>query len=689
MSNDRPSGGPSSGLSALGAAFNRRLADPYLFYTATLAPVVVLVAGLSGGQGDVLLALVLSTAAIGFQTLLSLLHDRFARRLAWRLLRLGLPLLYVASAVPLIGGEALPLLALFAPVVAGAAAIGLVEGWTIAAVATLVYLVPQLGSLASSAVVAQRGVTLAAVVILLAFGTRRIVRALQEALREARLATIAERRRSRQIEGLDEISRLLATAGPSEELLADVVRNVSKRFGYPHVSLYLGDGSEVRLVAQHGYAEALPAFDMHTGVAGRVLRTREVAFVSDVSADPDYVAAELRATSLICAPLLVDGMLFGVLNIETSGTRRLDETDRTLVRIIAGRIGVAVALGRDRQALAARADLFRDIERFGHDVSASLAIDSLAALLLDAIGRVVAADILAVTLLDRSAARYFVRAVRGVPDEAVGREILPGEGLAGRAIESRTLVIDDAFTPEKNPASVRALPVPALTHGIGVPLVRDGVVVGALTIGRTRDGADFSELEIEGLQLLARHAALAVANAFLHADVGELAIRDALTGLYNRRHFDEALEHVLARHRRQRLGGSRPVSAIMFDLDRFGAFNKEHGHHVGDAVLRAFAEVLRSRFRESDLVARVGGEEFVVVLEGATRDEAVVAADEVRELLAARRVRGDDGTELQVTVSAGCAELDPADASREGLLRTADVGMFMAKRAGRDRVVAA
>jgi diguanylate cyclase (GGDEF)-like protein len=301
----------------------------------------------------------------------------------------------------------------------------------------------------------------------------------------------------------------------------------------------------------------------------------------------------------------------------------------------------------------------------------------------------VAADILAVTLLDRSAARYFVRAVRGVPDEAVGREILPGEGLAGRAIESRTLVIDDAFTPEKNPASVRALPVPALTHGIGVPLVRDGVVVGALTIGRTRDGADFSELEIEGLQLLARHAALAVANAFLHADVGELAIRDALTGLYNRRHFDEALEHVLARHRRQRLGGSRPVSAIMFDLDRFGAFNKEHGHHVGDAVLRAFAEVLRSRFRESDLVARVGGEEFVVVLEGATRDEAVVAADEVRELLAARRVRGDDGTELQVTVSAGCAELDPADASREGLLRTADVGMFMAKRAGRDRVVAA
>jgi diguanylate cyclase (GGDEF)-like protein len=292
-----------------------------------------------------------------------------------------------------------------------------------------------------------------------------------------------------------------------------------------------------------------------------------------------------------------------------------------------------------------------------------------------------------VTLLDRGDGRYVVRGARGVPDEVIGREIKPGEGLAGRAIRDRALVIDDAMDVSRYPASVRDLEVPALSHGAGVPLVRDGVVVGAFTIGRA-DGDGFTDLELEGLALLAGSAALAVANAFLHADVAELAVRDPLTGLFNRRHFDEALERMLAARRRERLSGWRPLSAITFDLDHFGAFNKEHGHQVGDLVLRAFAEVLRERFRATDLVARLGGEEFIVVLDGADLAQAVMAADEVRRLLAARTVEVDD-RRLRMTVSAGCAELDATDPSRESLLRTADVALFMAKRAGRDRVVAA
>ena len=189
--------------------------------------------------------------------------------------------------------------------------------------------------------------------------------------------------------------------------------------------------------------------------------------------------------------------------------------------------------------------------------------------------------------------------------------------------------------------------------------------------------------------MLAGHAALAVANAFLHREVEELAIRDGLTNLYNRRYFDEAFERILAGRKREGLTGWRPLSVIMFDLDRFGAFNKEHGHQVGDDVLRVFADVLQSRFRASDLVARLGGEEFVVVLAGASRDQAIAAADDVRAQLATRSIRGADGEQLAITVSAGCAELDPAAPSSEELLRTADVALFMAKRAGRDRVVAA
>ena len=168
-----------------------------------------------------------------------------------------------------------------------------------------------------------------------------------------------------------------------------------------------------------------------------------------------------------------------------------------------------------------------------------------------------------------------------------------------------------------------------------------------------------------------------------------LAIRDGLTGLYNRRHFDAAFDQILATHRRHHTGDDvHGLSVILFDLDHFGLFNKEHGHQVGDDVLRRFADVLRSRARASDLVARYGGEEFVVVLDGAGSADAVGVAEAVRVAFGAGETIGAESTVLRATVSAGVSTLAD-DSTREGLLRAADVGLYMAKRAGRDRIVAA
>ncbi len=204
-----------------------------------------------------------------------------------------------------------------------------------------------------------RGVALAGVTLVLAFSTRRIVRALEDALTAARFAVRVERRRARQISALEAVGRLLAAGGLTTEPIARVVDVIVTRFGYPHVSVYLGDAAHVYLTAHGGYVEALSSFDSSMGVAGRVMRSGELAYVPDIVADPDYVPGTLSATSLICAPLMVDGRFLGVLNVETSRSRRLDETDRSLVAIIATRIAVAVALGEDRQALAARRSLPR------------------------------------------------------------------------------------------------------------------------------------------------------------------------------------------------------------------------------------------------------------------------------------------------------------------------------------------
>ena len=665
--------------------------DPYLFYTATLVPIVLLVALVGQRAGDLPMAVLVSSLAIAVQALLGYLgkRHRLAAKLGWQLLRLLPPLAFVAVASRLIGGPSLPLLALYIPIVAGAAAAGRSQGSVAAGLAAVVLLSPELTTLGSTNEIAVRGVTLAGVTLVLAFSTRRIVRALEDALTASRSAVKVERRRAHQISALEAVGRLLAADGLTGEALERIVDVIVSRFNYQYVSVYLGDAERVQLVAQRGYVDPLDSFDALTGIAGRVMRTRQVAFVPDVASDPDYVLGTHTPTSLICAPLIVDGRFLGILSVDSTRARLLDETDRSLVVIMATRIAAAVALGQDRQALAARADLFRDVEAFGREVSGSLSVEPLAEMVIEAIGRVVTADTLAVTLLNRPDGRYLVRATRGIPDSAIGREIQLGEGLAGRAIRDRAIVVDHTIGVHRFPRSVQDLDIPPLTQGVGLPLIRDGVVIGALTIGRTSVAARFSDLEIEGLQLLAISAALAVANAFLHAEVAELAVRDPLTGLYNRRYFDETLQRMLAAHRRERLAGWRPLSAIVFDLDRFGAFNKEHGHQVGDQVLVAFANTLAARFRASDLVARLGGEEFIVVLDDANLEDAVAAADEVRGLLAAHSIRAEDGTELHVTVSAGCAALDSSDATKESLLRTADVALFMAKRAGRDRVVAA
>ena len=128
---------------------------------------------------------------------------------------------------------------------------------------------------------------------------------------------------------------------------------------------------------------------------------------------------------------------------------------------------------------------------------------------------------------------------------------------------------------------------------------------------------------------------------------------------------------------------------MLYDLDNFGAINKQHGHAIGDAILRNFAAVFLARSRESDVVARYGGEEFAAVMTEATREDAMRVADEVLAAFAATAVTLDDGSELKATVSAGCAALPAAENDLEGLLRTADVGLSFAKRAGRNTTMAA
>ncbi|MGH2417442.1 MAG: hypothetical protein ACRDFY_03840, partial [Candidatus Limnocylindria bacterium] len=230
----------------------RRLAfadDPYLFYTATLIPIVLAVAIIAQRPGELWAAIELSAATLAAQAILGSIGRRalVSRHVAWHLVRLAPPLVFVAIATRTIGGPSLPLIPLYIPIVAAAAAAGTVQGALVAAFAAAVLLTPELADIGSTSAVALRGVTLAGVSLVLALGMRRIILALERALASARAAVIAERRRSRQIAALEELGRFLAGGGPTAELIERAVGVVADRFGYPLVSVYLGDDRTVRL----------------------------------------------------------------------------------------------------------------------------------------------------------------------------------------------------------------------------------------------------------------------------------------------------------------------------------------------------------------------------------------------------------------------------------------------------------
>jgi two-component system, cell cycle response regulator len=162
-----------------------------------------------------------------------------------------------------------------------------------------------------------------------------------------------------------------------------------------------------------------------------------------------------------------------------------------------------------------------------------------------------------------------------------------------------------------------------------------------------------------------------------------LALRDPLTGLANRRAFEDALARELARAS----AAGVPLAVVALDIDHFKRVNDAHGHAAGDAVLAAVAARGAAALRAGDLLARVGGEEFAALLPGASLAQARDVAERIRARIAEAPI-GAGGAALEITASLGCAALAPDDADEGPLLARADARLYEAKRAGRNRVSA-
>jgi diguanylate cyclase (GGDEF)-like protein len=324
---------------------------------------------------------------------------------------------------------------------------------------------------------------------------------------------------------------------------------------------------------------------------------------------------------------------------------------------------------------------FHDV---GRSLTSTLDASEVLAIIMEKVGEILRPAAWALLLSDEARGDLDIHVAVGYDAGRVaggGRARL-GEGLAGWAAQTgRAVLVEDARRDARFSERVDPAAAEGATSYMAVPLRAMGRTLGVVGLAAP-GGEPFSPDDLRTLSGLADYAAIALSNARHHERVRELTLVDEHTGLYNARHLHRSLETEVARAARF----VRPVSVIFFDLDRFKLVNDAHGHQAGSALLREVGEVMRATLRAMDVPVRYGGDEFVVVLPEAGREQASVAAERLAQALRARTFLRDRGLEVHVTASFGLATYPEDGDGPDDLLRAADAAMFRAKAAGRDAI---
>lgn len=294
--------------------------------------------------------------------------------------------------------------------------------------------------------------------------------------------------------------------------------------------------------------------------------------------------------------------------------------------------------------------------------------------LLDLVKNVIPYENATLFVLNRPTQQLVVGAVRGqVVDLIGGVQFDFGPGFSSWvAKQKKSILLNELHRSGQNGG-------PAIGSFLSVPLVVQQELIGVLNLSHPGNQA-FTEDHLRLLTLVAGQASAILQRILMYEEMARLAITDELTGLYNRRYFQERLADEVARARRYQ----QPFSILFFDLDHFKRINDTCGHAVGDRILADLGKLLRHWARGTDLLARHGGEEFVAFLPMTDPNQALVAAERMRlaveEHSFPRRKR--------LTVSIGVASY-PSDGDSPGdLLKKADLALYQAKKMGRNRTMA-
>ncbi len=492
-----------------------------------------------------------------------------------------------------------------------------------------------------------------------------------------------------QLEAVQVVAAELTRLSSVEEVARALCARTQRVVAFDNARVYVlaEDGRALDPVAWSSEAEAYHGETLDglrvrvgEGITGWVAMTGQAINVPDAAADPRAVdvpgSPDLQEESMLLAPLRSEGRVIGVVVLSRLGLARFSDDELRLLAMLADLAAVAIENARllgERDRHVRELEALLDISLAGGGVSEEA---ELAGLLAGKLRDAASMDACLVWRWNQPSGDL-------VPAGAAGRPLPDRPTDLGLDRAARQVLLTDeplwldAWSSRDDGARVARLDEPDCAAVLLLPFSVGGRVIGLADLRSREPERRFHSGEIAWLRTMANQAAGALENASLLRQLRDAAEVDPVTGVYSHRHLQDRIRQETARAAR----ASSPLSVLMLDLDDFKLVNDLHGHQAGDRVLRAIAGALRASVRTNDIVARYGGDEFVVLMPDTDAGEAGHVAERARAAIASVVHPMTDGRVVQVTCSAGLA-LCPRDGSTaRALLRSADAAMYHQKRA--------
>jgi diguanylate cyclase (GGDEF)-like protein len=489
---------------------------------------------------------------------------------------------------------------------------------------------------------------------------------------------------------LYESSRAIGLRDCIDDLLDEVLDQAQSLIGAEHAVLMLYDESTDRLVTAcvRGYGQRAEdlrrrSLSLGEGLSGWAAWERKAVRVGDVRKDSRYLDGLAEARSNLAVPLVVGNRLAGVLNVESERLEAFTDEHEKVLTVLGAQAALAIVACWVQRDLRTRINQMEAVNRISRLAGEGGAIGATLNSMLEIAQEIVPRAQCAILLLDSE--KLVLRVAAGQGYQAVARylEIPVGRGVTGRCVETgETQVVMDLSSEGDDYDYIQG--IPGAISEVAVPLLADGRIIGVFN-AESVERAAFGEHEVQTLELVARQVASVVRSAQLLEETRRLSVTDPLTGLHNRRHFTRQLDENVRRSARY---GER-LALVLLDVDFFKTVNDEHGHHVGDRALQLLAGTLQEAVRETDQTARIGGEEFALLLLRCDRELALQISERVRSQIRELAIEELPEVEMDLTASVGVAFFPDDGADPKTLMRVADDALYRAKRRGRDQVVLA